>query len=134
MAGHQQRFDSTPPHQPVPRGLDGWAAMLSSLCLVHCVALPLMAVLLPSIAVLDGDTSHITHWLLLAVAAPVSVLALWRAARQHRSAGPALIAAAGFALMAGAALLHGLIEQALTVSGGLLVAAAHLRNWGLLRR
>lgn len=115
--------------------LDGAAAVMSSLCLVHCLLLPLALVLAPMLAVgVAHDLLHgplWLHWLLIAMAAPVSIYALWRGVGVHHSHLPWALAALGFALMAAGAYAHGLgpVESVLTVVGGLVVALAHWRNW-----
>ncbi len=114
--------------------LDSSAAALSSLCLLHCLLLPVGLGLAPVLSGLSGDALHgpvWLHWALLAVAAPVSVYALWRGIEVHGDAVPWKLAALGFALMATGALAHGLTpaEQLLSVLGGLVVAAAHWKNF-----
>ena len=108
---------------------------MSSLCLVHCLLLPLALAASPMLAagvaheILHGPVW--VHWLLIALAAPVSVYALWRGSEIHHNRTPWMLAALGFLLMAAGALAHGhgLAESALTVAGGLVVALAHWRNW-----
>jgi len=106
-----------------------WAAISASgLCLVHCLALPLVIATLPSIGgAVAGST---THWVLLAFALPVS---LWVLTRDPWPEGlvPLAFGAAGLALMAfGVAFYEGLIaERGLTVAGVSLVAAAHFIRW-----
>lgn len=115
--------------------VDGAAAVMSSLCLVHCLLLPLALAVSPMLAagvadeLLHGPVW--VHWLLIGLAAPVSILALQRGARMHHSRAPWLLALTGFVLMSAGALAHGLgpIEPALTVLGGVIVAYAHWRNW-----
>ncbi|MFQ3596233.1 MAG: MerC domain-containing protein [Sphingomonadaceae bacterium] len=129
MASHPQT--DVPP--------DALAAALSSLCLLHCLLLPLGLGVAPAIAALlpiDAHGPEWLHWALLALAAPVSVWALWRGMALHGQDRPWQLAALGFALMAGGALAHetGLAEQLLTVLGGLIVAAAHLLNWQARRQ
>lgn len=115
--------------------LDGAAAVMSSLCLVHCLLLPLGLALSPMLAVgMADELLHgpvWVHWLLIALAAPVSIYALWRGSQVHRNRYPWLLALLGFALMAAGALAHGHgpIEPILTVLGGVIVAIAHWRNW-----
>ena len=123
------RLKSTLKDRPT---LDAAAAALSNLCLVHCLALPLLAVLLPMLV--SGDSLHgplWLHWLLLGVALPLSAYALWQGLENHGSLRPLCFAGLGFPLMVGGALLHGddLTEPAMTVAGGLLVALAHWKNW-----
>ena len=114
--------------------LDGAAAALSSLCLLHCLLLPVGLGLAPVLGNLAGSDLHgpvWLHWALLAVAAPVSVYALWRGALLHGDRRPWIYAVVGFGLMAAGALSHemGPQEQIFTVLGGLVVALAHWRNW-----
>jgi hypothetical protein len=114
--------------------VDGAAAALSSLCLLHCLLLPLGLGLAPALSGLSGEALHgpiWVHWALLALAAPVSVYALWRGVETHGDGRPWKLALAGFLLMALGAWLHGQapLEQLLTVLGGLMVAFAHWRNW-----
>jgi hypothetical protein len=114
--------------------IDAAAAALSSLCLLHCLLLPLGLGLAPALSGLSGDWLHgpvWLHWVLLAVAAPFSVYALWRGMEAHGDSRPWKLALTGFLLMACGALLHGRVpfEQLLTVAGGIVVALAHWRNW-----
>ncbi len=117
---------------------DGIAALLSSLCLWHCLVLPLalgvVPVLLPVASLMHGPAW--LHWLLIVVAAPASGWALWRGLQGHRDFRPVAMAVLGFALMVAGAMAHrhGVAEQFLTVAGGLVVAAAHWRNWQMLRQ
>lgn len=112
---------------------DGVAALLSSLCLLHCLALPLVLVTMPVIAqfadVLHGPDW--LHWVLIGVALPASAVALWRGLDVHHDHSPLCVALVGFALMAAGAFSHGhgALEAVLTVTGGLVVAFAHWRNW-----
>jgi hypothetical protein len=123
------RRPESPPADSLP--LDAAAAALSSLCLLHCLLLPLTLALAPALA---GSVLHSPlwlHWALLALAAPVSTYALWRGAELHGDPLPWRLAALGFAMMAAGALAHGSApaEALLTVAGGLVVAAAHWRNF-----
>lgn len=112
--------------------LDAAGAALSSLCLVHCLALPLLALAVPALAgaLAHGhEHDHLLHLLLVALALPVSALAFLRGLRLHGRRVPVALALPGFLLMVAGALAHGVAVQMLTVSGGLMVAAAHLLNW-----
>lgn len=114
-------------------GADGVAAGLSSLCLLHCLLLPFLVATFPALLVgagLDHGPWWV-HWVMLGVAAPVSLWALVRGMRVHRDPAYWRIALVGFGLMAAGALVHGhgAVEQALTVVGGIVVAFAHWHNW-----
>lgn len=110
-----------------------WAAISASgLCLVHCLALPLVIVALPSFGgVIAGSA---THWVLLAFAVPVSLWVLTRD-RGPAAALPLALGGAGLGLMTlGVALFEGRpAERVLTVAGVLLVAAAHIVRWSRRR-
>lgn len=127
-------------------GAKGWAtdrvaALLSNLCLMHCLALPLAA-LLPTGLLMGGISVHALHgphwlhWGLLLLALPVSLLALCHGWRAHGRKLPLLLALPGFALMGAGASLHGAgwLESVLTVAGGLVIALAHWRNVALWQR
>lgn len=119
-----------------PGRLDRGAAIISNLCLVHCLALPIVAVLLPAglvAGVPGGAALHgpaWVHWALLLLALPVSLVALHHGFRAHRRHFPGALAGLGFVLMAGGALLHdrSLLEPLFTVAGGALIGVAHWRN------
>jgi hypothetical protein len=112
---------------PSARAFDIGAIGLSALCLVHCLALPLLAAALP----LAGDWARAewVHPLFVAIAAPLSLGALWLNSRGAKRP-PALLAmaAAGLALLLAGAFGGGL-EHVLTVAGSLTLVAAHLWNW-----
>ncbi|PVM88113.1 hypothetical protein DDF62_15135 [Caulobacter radicis] len=114
-------------HNHLQRGLDSAAIGLSGLCLVHCLALPAMAALLP----LAANLSHAEwlHPLFLAMAAPVSVFALARSGNWKRP-GMVALAVAGLSLMAAGAFvpMADWAEAALTSLGGLALAGVHLLN------
>lgn len=113
--------------------LDAGAIALSSLCLLHCLALPLLATALPLLgAWAEAEWIHI---LFVAIALPLTGLALWRAHRhQPLPAGAWASATLGLAMLLAGALewpSHD-TETPMTVVGSLLLAATHL--WNARRR
>ncbi len=101
---------------------------LSGLCVVHCLALPVLAVILPFLSVFTD--SPWVHPLLVLIAAPLSVVAIatsnaWK--KWHVS----LTIAGGLVLLALAAFVPALsgLDTALTVTGALMIAGAHLMNY-----
>lgn len=113
---------------------DVLAAAVSSLCLLHCLALPLILAFAPAALGLQSGATHgptWLHWALLGIAIPASVHALRKGYTIHASLAPSKLATLGFMLVAAGAVAHGLqpIEQILTVGGGAVIASAHWRNW-----
>lgn len=112
------------------KALDLSAVGLSALCLVHCLALPALALTLPLLA--SWARAEWVHVVFVGLAAPIALLALidWRTGRptswRHFS-----LAGAGLALMLAGALElpQASWERPLTVAGGLLLASAHVANW-----
>ncbi|MEL6237365.1 MAG: MerC domain-containing protein [Pseudomonadota bacterium] len=106
---------------------DRAAVGLSVLCIMHCLALPILAISLP-VAATVAEAEWV-HWAfaVLAVAASGSV-ALWgHGARVSRFLVPAGL---GAALVIGALFAEGfgVDETPPTVIGGVLIMFAHLRR------
>ena len=116
------------------RLLDGVAVCLSMLCLVHCLALPVLIASLPLLAASMVANERFHLWMLLAIV-PTSVLALGSGFRTHRLRGPLVLGGLGVSLIASAAFgpdLMGMsrfMDTALTVVGGLMLATAHGLNY-----
>ncbi len=108
------------------RLLDKSAMALSGLCLVHCLA----GTLLLSVFAATGDwLGHNVHLIGLAVALPLAAVALWRGVVLHGRGIIAALGAAGIALMAASLVAgHGGNEIALSITGVLLLGAAHWWN------
>jgi hypothetical protein len=115
--------------------LDGAAVGLSSLCLLHCLALPFFAGALPML--IPFTDSHL-HAQMLYFAVPLSVVAIGIGYGRHRDPRvvPAAFAGLGL-LLIGATVAHGslgvIADRLFTVGGSIVLAAAHLWN-GLLSR
>ena len=114
------------------RLLDRGAIGLSGLCLIHCLAFPVLIAFLPALASVLPQQWWV-HSLILATAIPLAGLALWRGWRRHGDARPALLGGLGLGLMTLGVLVREttVAETVLTVAGGLTVAAAHVLNWRL---
>lgn len=115
--------------------LDRIAVVLSALCLLHCLALPLFIAMLPLVA--EFAESH-WHLPMLAIALPVSATAIVIGYRQNGNRVRVATAAAGMLLLlAGATLAHGYLgsmaDRLFTVAGSLILAAVHWQNSRQLR-
>ena len=118
-----------------PDWLDGAAIGLSGLCLLHCLALPFFVGALPML--MPFTDSHL-HAQMLVFAIPLSVVAIGIGYARHRNPRVVAAALAGLGLLlAGATVVHGnhgiVADRLFTVSGSVVLAAAHLWN-GLLSR
>jgi hypothetical protein len=110
--------------------LDGAAVGLSALCLIHCLALPLLVAGLPFLA--QFEEGHL-HAQMLVVVLPLSVVALGLGFRHHRSVRIVLAGVLGMiTLVVGATLAHtrlGLTaDRVFTIAGALILATAHFYN------
>ncbi|MGR4865104.1 MerC domain-containing protein [Caulobacter sp. LARHSG274] len=112
------------------RAMDASAISLSALCLVHCLGLPVLALVLPFLGV--WARAEWVHVAFICAAAPIALTALvdWRTLRPHAWALVAL-AALGLGLMLAGALEvpSAEWERPLTVVGGVILATAHILNW-----
>lgn len=110
---------------PSSSTLDASAIGLSGLCLIHCLALPVLTAVLPVAGVL-AEAEWI-HKLLVLLALPVSGLVIWTGLRTERNAVFIGCVVAGLALLIGAAFFEVLhdVETPLTVAGAGLLASAH---------
>ena len=113
--------------------LDRTAIGLSLVCLAHCLLIPFGLAVLPALGTSLLDTETTVHWVLLALAFPVSVLAIILASRRHRDAWVISLASTGLAaLFVGVSHIFGHeLEALLSIIGAGLIFAAHVRNWRL---
>ena len=113
-----------------PPFLDGLAIGASFLCLLHCLALPLIIAALPALTTILAVPESFHHWM-IAFAVPASGLAIWLGWRRHGRGLPLILAIIGLLLMSYAAFagVTPVAETALSTIGGLILAWAHVRNW-----
>lgn len=121
----------------VQKTADITGAILSQLCLVHCLLLPVLVGILPSLSFsefLGGETFHV---LVLSLATPVAAFALQQGYRRHGSRRPSVFGTAALVLLwtvfcLEETLNHDLVA-AFNVMGGLMMAFAHWQNWNLTK-
>lgn len=109
--------------------IDASAIGVSALCVVHCLALPVLAATLPVLGVVSE--AEWVHRALVVLALPITLFALFR---PHRAANPiafAILAIPGLALLLAGAFVEALhdYETTLTVMGAVLLATAHIWRW-----
>jgi len=111
---------------------------LSVLCVIHCLATPLLLVLLPSLTALQLDNEAFHGWLLIGVI-PISLFSLLVGCKQHKYYRVLAIGACGLLFLISAVLFvesfeHGeLLEKLLTVIGACIVVLGHYLNFRLCR-
>ena len=104
--------------------------VVSTACAVHCVALPVLAGLLPFLG-LRHFVDERLEWTFVATTAVIGVVSHSRAYwRHHRHLAPGVLFAAGILLIVGARLLHleGLADPAAATVGGAFAITAHALN------
>ena len=109
--------------------IDASAVTLSGLCIIHCLALPIMSAALPILGV--WAEAEWVHRVFVLVAVPISGFAILRSLNMHGGGAFAVQAFVGLSLLVAGAFAEALhdYEAWLTVSGGLILAVAHLRRW-----
>ena len=109
--------------------LDLCAAGLSTLCLAHCLALPLLVSVMPLVA--QSIDSHLVHQILAVLAVPVSLRVLWKSLPVPGNGLFIGAALTGLGLLLLAAFVHAVEahEESITVAGGVALASAHLWHW-----
>jgi hypothetical protein len=106
---------------------------LSALCLIHCIALPMVLIALPTLATFGHDDHH--HWLHLALAlvlVPLAFASLLPGYLRHRRTAVMAGGALGVAAILIGAFLEGWLGEsavtALTIAGSLCLIGAHWIN------
>ena len=117
---------------------DRVAIALSTICIVHCLAMPFVIAVLPVAAFTLGGDGHF-HSLMLWFVVPTSMLGFGFGFRVHRRGDIVLLGAAAIVTLAVAALWgHSAwdpsIEVLVNVVGSVVLAAAHWRNLREVRR
>ena len=118
--------------------LDAIAVVLSGVCMLHCLALPLLLTISPILNVtLLSET--VFHVLLLVFILPTSVIALTIGCQSHKDKITLVLGALGLSILTITAFFgHQLVgftgERILTSFGGLILASAHIQNYRCCRR
>ncbi len=114
---------------------DKLAIGLSLACAIHCLALPVLLALLPSMAALQLDNEAFHFWMVVAVF-PSSIYALTLGCKQHKRYRLFFLGALGLillvlALMLGEERIGEAGEKVLTALGASFVALGHWFNYRL---
>ena len=114
--------------------LDLYATGMCTLCLVHCIVLPLVGTLLPIAGLVSED--ELVHKILVLLAAPATLWLVYKTVLQKQNTVFVYLAISGLALLLIAAFVESLAqyEIPLTVVGATILGTAHLHRWLRFRR
>lgn len=120
------------------RYLDRIAITLSTICIVHCLAMPVLVAALPVLAVAFGTDGHF-HALMLWLVVPTSALGFGLGYKVHGNAAIVATGTAAVVVLAIVALWghdhwNRTVEIGVNVIASLLLASAHWRNFREVRR
>lgn len=109
--------------------LDASAVVLSGLCLIHCLALPILAAALPLAGVI-AEAEWI-HRVFVLTAALISGVAIFKNHAAKGGLAFPILAIAGLSILFAAAFAEPLhdYEVALTSLGAVILASAHVWRW-----
>jgi len=112
------------------RRWDYLGVVVSGICVVHCMAMPVLLGLLPALG-LSFLARDGFHQVLAALVLVVAVAAFVPGYRVHHQKSILVLGTLGIALLGGAAYVPGLslvVESAVTAFGGSLLVLAHVLN------
>jgi prepilin signal peptidase PulO-like enzyme (type II secretory pathway) len=120
------------------RYIDQIAIALSAVCIVHCLAVPVLVAMLPIAALTFGSNGHF-HELMLWVVVPTSLAGLFFGVRVHKRKEIVVVGTLGMLLIAIAALVghdswSRWLEISVGIVGSLVLALAHWNNFKAVRR
>jgi hypothetical protein len=117
--------------------LDKLAVILSGVCMLHCLTLPVLLTAAPITGGfwLEEQTFHL---IMLAGILPISLIALTIGCRQHKDLATIVLGVLGLGILAFTAFFgHDLFgvtgERLVTSLGGLILACAHIQNYRICR-
>jgi hypothetical protein len=120
----------------------GWADRVaisaSSVCAIHCLALPIILSVFPAVGGVFFGEEAFHVWLIWAVV-PLSVSSLLLGCTRHESTMVIYCGLAGVSILIVSALLgHEILgevsERVSTVAGSVIIAFAHMKNFSLCRQ
>ena len=109
--------------------LDLYAVGLSTLCILHCLALPILVALIP--VATQAFESELLHQVLVLAAVPTSLRVVWLTWPAKRKGMFVSAALTGLVLLLLAAFVETVsqYEESITIAGAMLLGPAHLWHW-----
>ncbi len=126
----------------IQTNFDRFAILLSGICAIHCIVLPVVASLAPLLAatIHHGNILHEFwfHQFIIVFILPVSIFALVTGFRNHGQITPIVLGSIGLTILVFTALFAEYLisrqflplkgETVLTILGGIIHAAGHIAN------
>lgn len=110
---------------------------LSLVCAIHCLFVPVLLVVLPSLASLPLESEMFHVWMVVAVL-PISIFALTLGCKKHKRYKIIFLGVLGLISLISALLLESLVgeigEKLLTLLGAGLIAWGHFTNFKLCQQ
>ena len=115
---------------------DKLSICLSLSCIVHCIGLPLLVLMIPSLSSM-WISDELTHLLIVIIALPTSIYALFSVFGKNKRYKClecykcVIFMSIGFVLLFSAFLLHDYgesVEKLVTIIGATILASAHIYN------
>lgn len=113
--------------------LDFIGFMASTICAIHCAAVPLI-LMFSSLGSYAWLANHSIEFGFIGISLVLAYWSLWASYKKHHQNKKALrIVVAGFVILLGSRFLPHSLGDAFIVVGGIFVAYAHYVNWRLLQ-
>lgn len=106
----------------------------SGLCLIHCIATPILLLLFPvsKISFLGVESVHEIHEIFALIVVSSILIAVYPTCRKHGHKDIIFIALAGVTLIIGSIFLHDFMSEnithGLTILGSIFLICAHVKN------
>ena len=123
-------------------GADKFSITLSVVCAFHCLILPVLITLAPTLAALNLDDERFHFWMVVA-ALPISVYGLTLGCKKHKRYQLLVLGFIGLLLLISALLLEDQLdvlnssvinEKSMTLLGAIFLATGHWLNYRLCLR
>ncbi len=102
----------------------------SGLCLVHCLATPILLLVFPTLKITLAD-NHLFHEIFAVIVVSSILLAVYPHCKRHGHTDIIAIAFAGVAFVLSGLFMHDLplaISHTITIIGSILLIIAHVKN------
>ena len=123
-------------------GADKFSITLSVVCAFHCLILPVLITLAPTLSALNLDDERFHFWMVVAVL-PISVYGLTLGCKKHKRYQLLFLGFVGLSLLISALLLEDQLdvlnssvinEKSMTLLGAIFLATGHWLNYRLCLR